>query len=290
MFVSLPDFEYLRPKSLDEALELLDDHAERARVLAGGTDLMVDMRSRVLSPEYVIDVKGISQLHELRYERGAGFTIGAAVPLNEVMGMLMIKERYRALYDALEDMGDEILRNRATLVGNICNASPAADTAAPLLVLDAQVEVSSVNGKRVLEIKDFFKGVKGTTLEPNEVVTAIHVPEPPDGSRSRYLKAKRTSEDLAIVGVAALVANEDDPKNRIVRLAYSSVAPTPVRAFEVEEALRSDRPIPDLVDRAVSIALTKVSPISDVRAGREYRIHLVELLTRLVLKELLGGA
>jgi len=283
----LPEFEYFRPTTLDEALELLNKHAGEAAILAGGTDLLVDMRLRIKRPKYVIDIKGIKELHKVEYEEGIGITIGATVTLNELLRNKVIKEKYHVLWDAMRQMCDYHLRNRATLIGNICNASPAADSAPALLILNAKVNIASAEGTRTVDIKDFFTWVKKTVLKPNELVTSVFIPEPPKGSKGKYYKVVRSVEDLALVGVAGLVANPKVPSERIVRLAYASVAPTPVRVFEVEELFKQDKPINELIDKAVEIVLKRLSPISDVRATKEYRLHMIEIGTRLVLKELL---
>lgn len=285
----LPEFEYFKPTTLNEALELLNKYAGEASILAGGTDLFVDLRLRVKRPKYIIDIKGIKELHEVKYEEGKGLTIGATVSLNELLENEIVKKKYYVLWGSLRQMCDHHLRNRATLVGNICNASPAADSAPALLILDAKVNVASVEGKRTIEIKEFFKWVKKTVLKPNEMVTSVFIPEPPEGSKGKYYKVVRSVEDLSLVGIAALVANVEDPEKRIVRLAYSSVAPTPVRVFEVEEVFRQKKPLNELIDEAVNVVLKKLSPISDVRATKEYREHMIEIGTRLLLKELFEG-
>ena len=285
----LPEFEYFRPKTLDEALELLNKYGEDAKILAGGTDLLVDMRMRIKKPKYVIDIKGIKELHVLKYEEGKGLTIGATVTLSELVNNKIVKEKYYVLWDAVRQIADEHLRMRATLIGNICNASPAADSAPALLVLKAKVNIASVDGQRTIEIKDFFKWVKKTVLKPNEMVTSIFIPEPPKDAKGRYLKFVRSAEDLALVGIAGLVAYPRDPEKRIVRLAYSSVAPTPVVVEEVEELFKQNRPLSELVEEAVKIVMNKVSPITDVRATKELRQHMVEYGTRYLLKTLLEG-
>ncbi|MFQ5870966.1 MAG: FAD binding domain-containing protein [Candidatus Geothermarchaeales archaeon] len=289
MFVTLPEFEYHRPQTVSAALDLLDQYGGGSTVMAGGTDLLVDMRYRIRVPEHVIDLKGIEELGKLTFQPGNGLVIGAAVTLNRLLEYDAVQSRFGALHDALEDMCDDQVRNRATLAGNLCTASPAADCAPPLLVFDAKVEVASPAGRRMVDLPDLFTGVKETSLGRDEMVTAVHIPEPPLDAQSRYLKGKRSSEDCAIVGVAALVARWDDPRDRVVRLAYSSVAPTPVRVYDVERIFKQDKPWGDLVEEAVSAALNRVSPISDVRSSKEYRVHLIDVLTRLALRELLGG-
>lgn len=286
MSIVLPKFEYYRPSSLNEVLDLLERFREDASILAGGTDLIVDMRAKVRKPKAVIDIKHVPELHVLKYEEGKGLTIGATVTLSEILDYPVVKEKYHVLYDAIRQLADMHLRNRATLVGNICNASPAADSAPALLVLDAKVKAVSKRGERIIEIKDFFKWVKKTVLEPDEIVTQVFIPEPPKGSKGKYYKAKRNVKDLAIVGVAGLAANIDKPSERIVRLAYASVAPTPIRVYEVEELFRKDEPLTKLIDEAVNMVLKKVSPITDVRGSKWYRSHLVDVLTRKILVDL----
>ncbi len=288
-FSNLPEFEYYRPKTIEEAVELLSKYGEDARVLAGGTDLIQDLRMRAKRAKVVIDIKGIPELHRVEYVEGQELVVGATVTLNELIENKIVKEKYYALWEALKQMADYHLRNRATLVGNICNASPAADSAPPLLVFGAEVEVASKEGVRRIPLKDFFAGVKRTVLKPGEFVTAIIIPEPPAGTRSRYVKITRSSEDLAVVGIAGLAANIDMPDKRVVRLAYASVAPTPLLIEEVEEVFRKDRPLSELVEDAVKTVMSRVSPITDVRATREYRLHVIEFGTRYVLKELLRG-
>ncbi len=286
MSLVLPKFEYYKPSTLDEALELLSKFKNDAKILAGGTDLVVDLRSKIKRPKAIIDIKGIKELHKLEYIEGKGLIIGATVTLNELLEYPVVKSKFHVLYDSIRQLADMQLRNRATLVGNICNASPAADSAPALLVLDAKVKAVSKRGERVIEIKDFFKWVKKTTLEPDEIVTEVFIPEPPEGSRGKYYKATRNVEDLAIVGVAGLVAYPNEPSKRIVRLAYASVAPTPIRVYEVEEIFKKNEPLPKLIEEAVNVVLKKVSPITDVRGSDWYRRHLVDVLTRKLLIEL----
>jgi carbon-monoxide dehydrogenase medium subunit len=280
----LMEFDYYAPKSIDEAVEVLSTYHCDARIVAGGTDLMVAMKDGLLKPKAVIDVKGIPELCKLEYRQGEGLTIGATVILSRILGMPEVKDKYFVLWDAVRQLGDGIIKNRATLIGNICNASPGADGAAPLLILEAVVNVVGKNGRRSITIEKFFAGVKKTTLNPDEIVVSLQVPEPPPGSKGRYLKATRVwSEDLALAAVAALVAGEAD-----IRLAYSCLAPTPIRIKEAEEVFKKPGPLGEKIVRASNSAAQMVSPISDVRAGAEYRVNLVRVLTRRVLESLLG--
>ena len=285
---TLPRFEYLRPKSLGEALELKAKYGGDAMVLAGGTDLLVDVRMRAKKPKYVIDIKGIKELSELKYVEGRGLEIGSAVTLSEIERSKVVKEKFHVLWDAVRQLADFSLRTRATLAGNLANASPASDSAPALLVLGAEIELSSTRGTRKLPIKKFFKWVKQTYMEPDEIITKIFVPEPPRDSKGMYLKFTRISvEDLSVVGIAGLAANPKEPEKRIVRLAYASVAPTPVLVEEVEEIFKHDKPVKELIREAVEAVKKKTSPITDVRGTAEYRKHLIEFGTAYLLNRLL---
>jgi carbon-monoxide dehydrogenase medium subunit len=282
----LPKFDYLAPQTLQETLELLEKHGQDARLLAGGTDLIVTLRARELRPRSVINIKGVKELHGLSYDEKNGLNVGAAVTLNELIRHENISANYPVLIEAIGTIGDYQIRNRATLVGNICNASPAADSAPALLILDATVNIASQKSKRSIPIGEFFAGVKRTVLAKNELVTSINVPAPPKGSAGSYLKARRTvGEDLCVVGVGGL-ATPNGKTSKKLRLAYSSVAPTPVRAFEAEKVFESTRPLDQLLEQAMPIVRKTVSPISDVRGGKEYRMNLVEVLTKRLVRRL----
>ncbi len=282
----LPKFDYLAPQTLQETLELLDKHGQDSKLLAGGTDLIVSLRARERLPKNVIDIKGVKDLHELSYDEKRGLSIGAAVTLNRLVHHDPVRKTFPVLAEAVGTIGDFEIRNRATLAGNICNASPAADSAPALLVLEATVSVASRKSKRTVPIREFFAGVKKTILGNNEMITSINVPTPPKGSVGGYLKARRTiGEDLAVVGVGGLVAPTGEA-GKTVRLAYASVAPTPVRAFEAEKTFESSKSLDELLDQAIPIVRKTVSPISDVRGGKEYRVNLVEVLTRRLMRRL----
>lgn len=282
-----PKFDYLSPTTLSEALELLEKYGGDAKILAGGTDLLVDLRGRLIKPKAVIDIKNIPELRVLEYREGEGLRVGAAVTFRNILEHEAVKRRYGVLWEACETIGDPLLRNRATLVGNICNASPAADSAPALLVLEAKVKIVSRKGEREIPVEEFFTGVKKTALKPGELVAEVRIPDPPENARGRYLKAMRVwSEDLTVVGVAALVHGPRDKPS--VRLAYASVAPTPIRVREAEKVFEKPGPLEKKVEEAAEAAARGVSPITDVRGGAEYRLNLVRVLTKRALRELLG--
>ena len=282
----LPKFDYFAPQTLQETLEFLDNHGQESKLMAGGTDLIVSLRARERLPKNVIDIKGVKELHELSYDEKRGLRVGAAVTLNRLIHYDAVSKNFPILTEAVSTIGDYEIRNRATLAGNICNASPAADSAPALLVLEATVNVASRKRKRTVPIREFFTGVKKTILADNEMVTSINVPTAPKGSVGGYLKARRTvGEDLAVVGAGGLVT-ATGKAGRSVRLAYASVAPTPVRAFEAERVFESAKSLDELLEQAMPIVRKTVSPISDVRGGKEYRVNLVEVLTRRLVRRL----
>ena len=284
----IPKFDYLRPQTIEELVDLLAKHGGNAKLLAGGTDLLVLMRDKIIRPKYVIDLKGIRELHELSHDEKRGLTIGATVTCSELLASEVVRKRFGVLWSSVNVLADPILRNRATLVGNICNASPAADTAPALLVLEAEVEVVGKEGGRTIPIQNFFTGVKQTSLKPGEFVKAVRIPNLPEGAKGDYLKWGRTrGEDLAVVGVAVLVAS---PGKKIVRVALSSVFKTPIRVFEVERIFEGEGPVEEQIERAVSVVKEKIAPITDVRGGKEYRLHMAGVLTQRALRELLGGS
>jgi xanthine dehydrogenase FAD-binding subunit len=283
--VPLPKFEYIKPKTVQETASLLAGHGEDAKIFAGGTDLLVLMRSKVVMPKYLIDVKGVKELRELSHDGESGLKIGAAVTLNEIIELDVVRERFGALWSAANSLADPTLRNRATLAGNICNASPASDAAPALLVLDAEIDVVGKEGERTIPIQEFFTGVKRTSLKQGEFVKAVRIPNPPNGAKGDYLKWGRTrGEDLAVVGVAALVGNSG---KKLMRIALSSVAPTPLLVKDAEKIPEESGSVEEQIEKAVSVVTEKVCPITDVRCCKEYRTHMAGVLTRRILRKLL---
>ncbi len=279
----LGNFEYTRIRSIDEGCRALADAKEAGAVLAGGTDLLVEIRNGLKSPKLLVDCKALDDLHVLDTSPEKT-TIGASVTLNRLIENRTFRGHYPALADALESIGTYQLRNRATVSGNICNGSPAADSAPVLLVLDATVHVHGVGGPRVIPIADFFAGVKRTALNPDEIVTSITLPVNA-GRRTSFLKQQRIKgHDLAVVNAAGAY----DPETREVRLAIGSCAPTPVLLdpipMDVSDLAAS-------INHAVSLVQRSVSPISDVRASAGYRNAVLPVLVTRILRELLdpGG-
>jgi CO/xanthine dehydrogenase FAD-binding subunit len=287
-YVTLPDFQYLKPKSLQDALQLLDEHKDEAKVFAGGVGLFTFMKERLVDPRYVVDIKAIDELQTLSHDSSKGLTIGATVTMNQLLEFGPLKERYTALRDCISLLSDPVLRNRSTLLGDVCEALPYVDGPTPLLIFDAEIEVASVKGRRHIPVAEFIKGVAEIALEPNEIAVAVHLKPPPEHSKSLFLKHTSSSE-FSIVNVAALCANPSRPEARTVRFAYGAIAPTPARVHDIEQLFRRKAPVPQLIDEAVDVIKKAAEPMTDVLAKAEYRSHIFEVLAIKALRMLLGS-
>jgi CO/xanthine dehydrogenase FAD-binding subunit len=281
----LPEFDYIKPTTLIEASAFLAQHAGEARAFSGGTDTFVRMRDGVWQDKYLVDVKGLPGMNDLTFDPAQGLTVGAAVNLNRLMASPEVNEHYPVLAEAAHTVASYPLRTRATIAGNICNASPAGDTIGAGLVLDAKVRVHGVDGERVEALRTFFKGPGKTVLKPGDIVTAIELPLPPKGSQGRYLKLGRNAiGDLAIVGVTAFgYADGAAASGYRFFVALASVAPTPLMP---DMGLLSEKPVnEDTINEAAELAMNSVIPIDDVRGSARYRSLMVRNLTRNALTE-----
>ncbi len=277
----LSQFDYFKPSNLHEAVLYLAK-TDNACILAGGTDLMILLRRNLIKAEHVMDIKAIPELGGLTYTAGDGLTIGAGVVVNKLLETAIIKAKYPALHDGCATLASYQLRNRATLVGNLCHASPGADLPPALLVYDATLNIASHEGQRQVKLYDFFTGVKRTVLKRGEMVVSVHIPDPGRNDRSVYLKqARLKGHDLATVGVACRVAG-----NGRVMIAVAAVAATPLRLFTLEEEINQKGLSPDTITWAGEAIKTHIQPISDVRASAEYRLHIVSVLLKRGLLQL----
>ncbi len=272
-------YDYVKCADLKQAFEILKSN-EHALPFAGGTDLMVGMRGGKFAPRLLVDIKGLEELHVLK-EDDSGITVGAAVTLNQIALFDPIVKNATPLAEGAHSVGSYAIRNRATLAGNICNASPAADTAAPLYSLAAVINLIGPDQKRSMPIEEFFLGPGRTALQKGELVHSFLIPKPYANGKGVYFKASRTgSVDLSTVGVA--VQNWSGK----VRIAVGAVAPTPVRAFQVEKAINEGGE-KDWA-KAARLVHEDISPITDLRGSRDYRYHIAEVLVRRGLEQTLG--
>lgn len=268
-------FEYFKPKTIDEAINLYDTYGSKAKFLAGGTDLAVMVDDGMISPDYVIDLKGINELKKIELQNEYLY-IGAGVTFTDIIHSELVKKHAPVLWEASKTVASNAVRNRATLAGNICSAVPSADSAPALLVLDAIVLIKGKESIKEVPITQFFVGPRKTVLQIPEIVLGVKIPLLNKNFGSCYIKLGRyDGEDLAQVGVAVLV-NE----NMEFKISFGAVAPVPVRAFDAEKLLSQKEISESKIEAAIPVALGAISPISDVRASKEYRLHVSGILLK----------
>jgi carbon-monoxide dehydrogenase medium subunit len=283
--MSIGKFDYFAPGTLEEAIDLLKQHGTRARVMAGGTDLMVKTRLGAISPEVVVSLKNIPGLEAIAVDPQGKLTIGAMALLADVAAHPEIRAAFPAVAAAAGDTANVQVRNMGTVVGNLCNASPSADNAPALLVMDAMVHIAGASGERTLPLGEFFKGPGMTALTADEIVTAVSVPPAPRNTGVFYLSfSGRGKLDCSTVGIGALMTLDKDAC-RTARIAIGACAPTPIRAPEAETLLTGNT-VDETCLRSASVkAAEATKPIDDLRASAAYRLKVVEVLTYRVLTE-----
>jgi CO/xanthine dehydrogenase FAD-binding subunit len=287
----LPRFDYVKPKGVEEALSLLgSDDEGKVRVFAGGTDVIPRLKGRLMKvPEVLVDLKGVSDLCFLAYDEGSGLRIGALATIFEVAHAPFVKERFPVLSQGAHAIASTQVQNRGTIVGNICNAVPSADSAPALLCLGAELICLSKTGERTVKIEGFFTGPNKTLLRAGEIVKEIRVPKMPEGSKGVYLKlSPRSKMDLAVVGVGVMVVREDGVF-KDVKIGLGAVAPTPMRAKRAEGVLVGAKVSDQVIERAAKLASEESKPIDDHRASAGYRRMMVEVLVRRAIHQCLSN-
>jgi aerobic carbon-monoxide dehydrogenase medium subunit len=283
--MKMKKFEFKAPKTLEDALVMLDRHKAEVGILAGGTDLVVQMKDVRSYRPFVMDVKKIPELNRLEWNDAEGIRIGAAVSLSTLISFPALAEKFGVFAEACSMIGSIQIRNRATLGGNICNAAPSADTPPPLLCLGARAVIANLGNTRAIPLEDFFLGPGETALHPDELLVEILIPTPSLPSSGCYLRhTPRAEMDIAVVGAGAfLVLSRQGDAMQDVRIALGAAAPTPVRATQAEAVLKGKYPTKALIDEAAGRAAEAVKPISDLRGSAAYRTHLAQVLTRRTL-------
>ncbi len=281
--------EMLQPATIEEAVQALSRRG--AVLLAGATDLLSTMYKGEIAPKLLVNLKGIPGLAGVRRLRG-GLTIGALTLIADLLHDPLIAATYPLLAEVAARFASVQIRNLATIGGNICNATPSADFALPLLVLDASLQIRGPAGTREVELSDFFRGVNKTALRRGELLTAITIPRPRPRTGAAHTKlGVRQAMDLAFVGVAAALQLAPDKKKCVsARIALGAVAPIPIRARNAESLLAGNRLTDELISQAAAAAAAESRPVTDLRASAEYRRDMVETLTRRVLHEALRRA
>jgi carbon-monoxide dehydrogenase medium subunit len=284
-------FEYVAPNSLNEALAVLRDRGDGVKLLAGGTDMLVQMKEGGLHPPSIVSIHNVSELKQLSFDEGDGLRIGAGVDMGTIASDRTIRQHYTALAEGAGVLGSRQTRNMATIGGNICNAAPSADTSPPAVVLDAIAEIARPQGTRETKVEELWSGPGKTLLSDDEIVTAFRFPRFPPRTGSVYQRhTPRKIMDIAVVGVGVRLSLADDGSITHVRMALGAVAPTVYRSTNAEQALIGQQPSNELFDRAADIAQDESRPISDVRGSADFRRYLVGVMTKRCLEVALKRA
>jgi aerobic carbon-monoxide dehydrogenase medium subunit len=272
-------FDYLEPATLSEAFSLLQQHGDDARVIAGGTSLIIWMRQRLLMPKVVIGLGRIPEFDTITFDRQDGLRIGAGARHRDIELSPAVKQHYPLLHETFRKVAQPRIRNMGTIGGNLAGGDPLTDPGASLIALDAELTLASSNATRAVSVEDFFVDYYQTALEPGELLTEIRVPPPQRPGWSHIKFTPRSIEDFATVGVAMTLRGKADFCED-VRLALNSVASTIVRAKRAEDVLRGQRLSDDLLREAGEIAATEVDPMDDNRGSADYKRDLVKVLVR----------
>jgi carbon-monoxide dehydrogenase medium subunit len=283
----IAEYQYHAPDTLEKMLELLDEMKETASILNGGTDLVPKMKGRVLRPAHVLSMNKLKKMLSYKaYDDQNGLRFGSAISLRDLEKWPVLQEKYPALYQGIHCMASTQIRNMGTVAGNICNAVPSADTAPALLALGAKVKARSIKDERLIHIEEFFTGVCKTQLAPNEFVVEIQIPAPSKNSGSTYEKfTVRRSLELALVGSAVQITVENGVC-KDVRIGLGAVGATPVRAYNAEAVLKNQTLNEEIIETTARAASDNdCSPISDLRASKDYRKEMVYITCRDAIKK-----
>ncbi len=281
-------FDYQSPKSLKECLKLISEN-ENAHILAGGTDLIVNIRSGKIIPQLVVDIKNISELSDIK-KTDNYIEIGSLTTMNQITKSSLLKGAYYLLSYAASIMGCYEIRNRATIGGNIINASPGAETLNPLVVLSAKVVLESTSGQRILSIEEFVCGPNKTEIKKNELLTKILIPIVNEEADGVYMRRQRVKGmDLASVNCAIFITNKSDIKKRKIKISFGTVTPKPYRPIKVEQLLENNKITKNLILESVKIINSEINPrTTSLRASPEYKKFMIEYFLVEGLKKILG--
>ena len=280
------EFDLHVPKDLDGALAVLAENDGQGAImpLAGGTNMIVDLRARTVAPAALVSIGKLSAIRGIAIG-GGRVRLGGRTTVSDMLRHAELGTIAPSLVESARLFGGQMVRNTATVAGNICSGSPAADLVPPLLVLDAEVTLASRSGSRTLALVDLYHGYKKMERRPDELLTEISWPVPSSSATNLFYKlARRKGDAITVVGVAVAMAVEDG-KCKGVRIALGSVAPVVKRAIAAEQMLEGEAPTQDRIEAASRTAMEEVSPIDDVRASAGYRSHCVHVLTRRLLTQ-----
>jgi carbon-monoxide dehydrogenase medium subunit len=284
------DFEYFAPKTLKEALTLLDKYGDDCKIIGGGQSLLILMRQGLVAPQYLISIKGLSELSYIK-DTKEGLNIGALTTHRAIEKSPVIQKKFSVLADMEQRLASIQTRNWGTIGGNLCHGEPAGDPAPVLIALKATLTTTSLKGERNTAVEDFSLDYFETALEPGELLTEIQLPAAPPHTGTAYTKFNVIQSDLATVGVAvSITLGSSDGICQDIRIALGASAPTPMRAKQAEEVLRGKKITDGLLKKAGEVASTEAQPISDIAASEEYRRELVRVLVARVGNEALARA
>lgn len=286
------EIDYVSAKDVNEVVQTLQKHGAKARVLSGGTDLLVALREGRLNASVVVDVKGVAETSAMSYSPSSGLTLGSTVPCHRMYDDKTVAAAYPGLMDAAHLIGGVQIQGRASMGGNLCNASPAADSIPALIAHSAICVVAGPNGQREVAVEDFCVAPGRTVLESGEFLVSLKIPAPKPGFGAAYLRfIPRNEMDIAVVGCGASV-QLDESRTKIVsaRISLGAVAPKPLFITAAGEALAGQTISDEVIEKAAEIAKAAATPITDMRGTAEYRKHLCGVMTKRVLKKAIERA
>jgi carbon-monoxide dehydrogenase medium subunit len=278
------DFTYLRPGTVKETFAMLKEHQDDCKVICGGQSLLIIMRQGLVAPEYVIDIKGLSELDYITYDDATGLKLGATTTHREIEFSDIIEQKYPALKHMEEKLASIQVRNWGTIGGNLAHADAAGDPAPVLIALDAMVRVGGADGERTMPLEAFYTDLFETALEPDEIIIEIQVPPPRSKTATVYQKFNLLESDQGIVAVAVTISLDEDDTCKDARVVLGNGAPTTVRAKTAEKALIGKNLNDTVFAAAGQAAADDASPVSDIHASEEYWRHLITVLTQRIAK------
>lgn len=284
----LKPFDYFEPTTIEEATQILSKYGTKAKVLAGGVDLVARMRRRQVQPQYVLSILSIPGLDYIQSDK-AGLRFGALTTIRSIELSPIVEKDYAVLYEAASQIASVQVKTMGTAVGNLCVATPASDIASALYALGAKLRIVGPASERIIPIENFFVGVNQTVLEPGEIVAEVILPSPAPQTGGAFFKLVRTASDIAKVNVAVSLTVTDNTC-RDAKIALGSVAPTVFRATQAEEALKDSTLEPKVVEEAAQLAAQEAKPITDLRSTVEYRGEMVRVLVRRAVEKAMTKA
>lgn len=283
------DIAFVKPKSLKEALEQKNKWGKGALFIAGGSNMLIYLKDRKIKPNCFIDISELEELRQISVHDET-VSIGPSVRISEIEDSLQVKEDAYILHQATNEFGNPLIKNKGTIGGNIADASPAADMAPPLLVLDAYINLASIDGKRKIPLHKFFLNPRKTAIKDNEMISEITFSKMKKNDIGAFIKlGNRNATTISVVSIAVWLSKEKNKINNI-RVALGSVAPTPIRSYNTEKMLQGSIPTDDLIQKAMDTLQTEVNPISDVRATADYRREISAALFKRAIHQCMQGA